>query len=312
MTITAHVYQIYINADADRVWSGITESEWKRRYFHGTSYAEGPVAGARYRTITADGRDAVDGVIEVMEPPGAGAARPLRADLARAVRRRAGRGAAEPGRVDHRAGGRGAHPGAPRPRRPRVQPAHLGQRQGRLGLGARRPQDRARDRPDAAPGRGRDARSPAGRGDWHRRQGVEANNAAMALLDVPERDAAADEDLLRLAYAAAYHWERATRPLPRERRPRGVRRLAGAHRDRPARPRPGLGGPLPGDSASTTASRTSTWPTPTRRGPGRCTASAAAPTRPTPGPPPARSSVADAEDREIVESDLARLEPLLG
>ena len=72
MSITAHVYQIYINADADRVWAGITESEWKKRYFHGTSYVEGPVAGARYRTITSDGRDAVDGVIEVMQPPAPG------------------------------------------------------------------------------------------------------------------------------------------------------------------------------------------------------------------------------------------------
>ena len=72
MTVTAHVYQIYINADADRVWSGITESEWKRRYFHGTSYAEGPTPGARYRTVTANGGDAIDGMIEEMTPPGPG------------------------------------------------------------------------------------------------------------------------------------------------------------------------------------------------------------------------------------------------
>ncbi len=45
-------------------------------------------------------------------------------------------------------------------------------------------------------------------GDWHRRQGVEATNAAFALLTA-ERDPAADEELLRLAYAAAHHWQRA-------------------------------------------------------------------------------------------------------
>ena len=72
MTVTAHVYQIYINADADLVWAGITESEWKKKYFHGTSYVEGPVAGARFRTITADGRDAIDGVVEEMTPPAPG------------------------------------------------------------------------------------------------------------------------------------------------------------------------------------------------------------------------------------------------
>ena len=69
MSLTAHVYQIYINADPDLVWAAITRSEWKKRYFHGTSYAEGPTLGARYRTVRADGGDAVDGVIEEMSPP---------------------------------------------------------------------------------------------------------------------------------------------------------------------------------------------------------------------------------------------------
>jgi tetratricopeptide (TPR) repeat protein len=45
-------------------------------------------------------------------------------------------------------------------------------------------------------------------GDWHRRQGVEATNAAFELLGA-DRDEAADEELLRLAYTAAHHWERA-------------------------------------------------------------------------------------------------------
>lgn len=45
-------------------------------------------------------------------------------------------------------------------------------------------------------------------GDWHRRQGVDATNTAFELL-AADRDAAADEELLRLAYTAAYHWERA-------------------------------------------------------------------------------------------------------
>ena len=53
MSLTAHVYQIHINADADQVWAAITQSEWKKRYFHGTSYAEGPAPGARYRTVRA-------------------------------------------------------------------------------------------------------------------------------------------------------------------------------------------------------------------------------------------------------------------
>lgn len=74
MSITAHVYQIYIHADAATVWAGITDSEWTRRYFHSTSFVEPPVAGAAYRTVTADGRDAIDGMIEEMSPPAPGCA----------------------------------------------------------------------------------------------------------------------------------------------------------------------------------------------------------------------------------------------
>ena len=52
MTITAHVYQIHINADPETVWAAITQSDYLRSYFHGTSYAEGPTrapASARSR-----------------------------------------------------------------------------------------------------------------------------------------------------------------------------------------------------------------------------------------------------------------------
>lgn len=69
MTITAHVYQIYIAATPEEVWSAITESEWTRRYLHGTFFVEGPAPGLRYLTRAADGRDAVEGVVEVMQPP---------------------------------------------------------------------------------------------------------------------------------------------------------------------------------------------------------------------------------------------------
>ena len=33
---TAHVYQIFIAATPDQVWTAITDSEWTRRYFHST------------------------------------------------------------------------------------------------------------------------------------------------------------------------------------------------------------------------------------------------------------------------------------
>ncbi len=44
--------------------------------------------------------------------------------------------------------------------------------------------------------------------DWHRAQGVEANNATWALLGKTDRTPEESESLLRCAYAAAYHWQR--------------------------------------------------------------------------------------------------------
>lgn len=69
MNLAAHVYQIYIGATPEQVWSAITESEWTRQYFHTTEFVEPPQFGRPYRTVGADGRPAVEGVIEEMQPP---------------------------------------------------------------------------------------------------------------------------------------------------------------------------------------------------------------------------------------------------
>lgn len=214
MSLTAHVYQIHINADAEQVWAAITQSEWKKRYFHGTSYAEGPTPGARYRTVTADGGDAVDGVIEEMTPPGPGTAGRFvqtwhvlyDADLA----------AEPPSRVEWTIEQVGD-------RLTRVRLVHGGLAFSPLTwanvkdgwvwvldalktvLETGRTLPRVTVEPAGAP-------APA-EGDWHRRQGVEATDAAFRLL-AADRDASTDEELLRRAYAAAYHWDRATEARP--------------------------------------------------------------------------------------------------
>jgi uncharacterized protein YndB with AHSA1/START domain len=72
MNLNAHVYQIYIAASPEQVWSAVTESEWTRRYFHTTSFVEPPQQGRAYRTVRVDGRPAIDGVIEEMRPPAGG------------------------------------------------------------------------------------------------------------------------------------------------------------------------------------------------------------------------------------------------
>ncbi len=208
MAITAHVYQIYLAATPEQVWTAITDSDWTRKYFHGTWFVTPPEAGQRYLTRTTDGEDAVDGVIEVMEPPGAG--RPGRLVQTWHILYDAALGAEPPGRVEWtvEAAGDGLT---------RVRLVH-----GDLALS---PLTWAHvkdgwvwilDGLKTLLETGRVLPPPARRGapnddaevDWHRRQGVEANNAAFELLAV-ERDGAGDEDLVRTAYAAAYHWQRA-------------------------------------------------------------------------------------------------------
>jgi uncharacterized protein YndB with AHSA1/START domain len=49
---------------------------------------------------------------------------------------------------------------------------------------------------------------------WHRAQGIEANNAVWDLVGTPDRTPDEDEELVRRAYAAAYHWDRAARRTP--------------------------------------------------------------------------------------------------
>jgi hypothetical protein len=142
------------------VWRAITDSEWTKRYFHSTSFVEPPVAGAAYRTVLADGRDAVEGIIEEMTPPRPG----------------------QSGRF--------------------VQTWHV-----------------LYDPALAAEPPGRvewtveSAVSATPEGGWHRRQGVEANNSVYELLD-RDRSPDEDEDMLRRAYAAGYHWQRATAATP--------------------------------------------------------------------------------------------------
>ena len=208
MSITAHVYQIHIAADAATVWAAITQSEWTRKYLYGTCYAEGPVAGARFRTVTAEGLDAIDGLVEDLTPPADG--RPGRLVQTWHVLYDAALAAEPPGRVEWTVEqvGEGLT---------RVRLVHGGLAASPLtwadvkdgwvwvldALKTVLETDRSLPLATVEP----DDPAPA-EGDWHRRQGIEATNAAFELLS-DDRDAEADEELLRLAYAAAYHWERA-------------------------------------------------------------------------------------------------------
>lgn len=68
MAAPQHVYQIYIKASADRVWSAITEPEFTRRYFHDTSIETSLEPGSGYRYMLPNGDPAAEGQLEVVEP----------------------------------------------------------------------------------------------------------------------------------------------------------------------------------------------------------------------------------------------------
>ena len=308
MSLTAHVYQIHINADADQVWAAITQSEWKKRYFHGTSYAEGPTAGRplpdrQGRRRRRDRRDDRGDDAARAGHARAGSCRPGTCSTTPTLAAEP----PEPGRVDDRAGRRPADPGAPGARRPRLQPAHLGQRQGRLGLGARRAQDGPRDRPHAAADHGRHRRLPrAGRGRLAPPAGRRGDQRRVRAARRPSATRPTTSELLRLAYAAAYHWERASGRRAGERRPRPTTSSRAPSR-RPASPsgRWLSADRVAGGAARRRRSPTSTSPTSTRRGPGRCTPSAGADEAAAAWRGARAVEVADPEDRAIVEADFA-------
>lgn len=64
-----HVYDIDIRAAVEDVWHALTDPDSTRQYFHATHWASPPVAGQPFHTLLPDGRVAVDGVVEEVDPP---------------------------------------------------------------------------------------------------------------------------------------------------------------------------------------------------------------------------------------------------
>ncbi len=216
MAITAHVYQIFIAASPQQVWTAITDSDWTRRYFHGTAFVEPPRQGQPYRTVMDGGRPAVEGEIEEMAPPTDG--QPGRFVQTWRVLYDAAMAEEPPSRVEWTVedAGKGLT---------RVRLVHgdlasspltwAGVKDGWVWVldamktlietGKQLP---ARDEAEQPP------RPTVPDGDWHRRQGVEANNGVWELVASADRSPDDDEEMLRRAYAAAYHWQRASGAAP--------------------------------------------------------------------------------------------------
>jgi uncharacterized protein YndB with AHSA1/START domain len=212
MAATAHLYEIFIKAPRQLVWDALIEEEYTTRYFHGTRFESTFEPGAPFlnRIVDAD-MPAADGVIEVFDPPNrlAYTWHVLYDDEM----------AAEPaGRVEWT-----LVDANPEGTITRVTVRHgdLSQSpktwlQVKLGwvaildnlktlLETGEPMgdvdDEITDVPDVE-------------GQWHRSQGITANNSVWELLDGRELSPEEGDELLMRAYASSYHWARAARRGP--------------------------------------------------------------------------------------------------
>ncbi len=206
MAVTRHQYRIYIKAPIHTVWNALVDPAFTRRYFHGTAFDTPPAQGQPYRTTMVGGAPAIDGTIEVCEPP-------HRLVQTWHVLYDAALAEEPPSRVEWTLAEAGDQ-------LTRVDVVH--------GDLARSPLTWARvkdgwvwilDGLKTLLETGEDLPAPAGEtepevstdpsGDWHRAQGVTCNNSIWDLLGKDGLTPADHEELLRRAYASAYHWQRA-------------------------------------------------------------------------------------------------------
>lgn len=208
MAITKHVYQIFIKATPEQVWEAITEPAWTRRYFHGTAFDSPPVAGEPYRTSLIDGRPAVDGTIEEMDPP-------KRLVMTWHTLYDAALAEEPASRVEWM-----IDPVGDGLTRLRLEHGDLGLspltwanvKDGWVYVldGLKTAIETGESLPPLT------AELPAiddADGEWHRAQGIECNNSTWEMIEAP-RTPENDEEMLRRAYASAYHWSRAARRVP--------------------------------------------------------------------------------------------------
>ncbi len=205
MPAATHVYEIYIQAPLQRVWDALLDPDFTRQYFHDTIFVSDFQPGSGYRNVLPDDRDAVEGVIEEIDPP-------HRLVMTWHVLYDAALAAEPPGRVEWRLASAN-HDGSVT----RVTLRHgdlalspLTWEHVRLGwveildslktlLEAGHPMPSVETAEGASTGEEIE-------GAWHRTQAITANNSVWELLDAVSPDAT---ELLRRAYAASYHWERA-------------------------------------------------------------------------------------------------------
>lgn len=206
---TRHVYRVYIRASAEQVWQAIVDPQFTRQYFHDTAFDSPPQAGQPYRTTMSNGSPAVDGIVEVCEPP-------RRLVQTWHVLYDAAMAEEPPSRVEWTI----TDAGEGMVRLDLVHGdlafspltwAHVKDGWVWIVESLKSLVETGEPLPPETSNRPEPSTDPSG--DWHRAQGVECNNAIWGLVGEPASPAR-DEAMLRNAYASAFHWERAARRTP--------------------------------------------------------------------------------------------------
>ena len=210
MAATVHLYEIFIRAPRETVWKALTDPEITVRYFHHTRLESSFRPGEAYRyVLDRDDADAVDGTIETFDPP-------HRLVMTWHVLYDAEMAAEPPSRVEWTL----------TPANDDGTVTRVTLRHGDLALsprtwanvrlgwvavidGLKTVLETGESLPDvdAEPG---ELDPGEVEGNWHRAQAITANNSVWELLDDRVHSADEADDLLQRAYAAAYHWRRAT------------------------------------------------------------------------------------------------------
>jgi len=210
MAATVHLYEIFIRAPRETVWQALTDPEQTVRYFFHTRLESSLQPGEPFRyVLDHNGVDAVDGVIETFEPP-------HRLVMTWHVLYDDEMAEEPPSRVEWTL----------TPANEDGSVTRVTLRHGDLALS---PKTWANVRLgwvavidsmksmletgdplpdiDVSPG---ELDPVEVEGNWHRAQAVTANNSVWELLDGREHTADEADQLLQRAYAAAYHWRRAS------------------------------------------------------------------------------------------------------
>lgn len=202
--MTPHRYRIYIKATAEQVWQGITDPAFTTRYFHNTAFTSSLAPGEPVRYVLPDGSDAVEGLVEVAEPP-------HRLVMTWRFMYDTAMAAEPPSRVEWV-----LTPAGDGLTRLDVLHADLARspltwvnvKTGWVWIldNLKTLLETGEPLPDETAAVEIAGDDPTG--DWHRAQAIECNNSIWAMFEA-ERTPANDEEMLRRAYAAAYHWQRA-------------------------------------------------------------------------------------------------------